>query len=347
MSGPEGSTAQERAEAYGRTALDRETAAIVNAPRGSQTRTLHKACYAIGGLIPAGAIDESEAKARLVEAALSMRSYGERWRSADLRAKVEASIQRGIASPRTAPNGRNGRRGDLQGAPRSAPNDRPAATTTAMAMRLWGEAIDPRGTLAEAYLRARALELDEEIAGSVLRWHLRIGALLALFRSIATGEPQAVSRIFLDAHGVKIGRKFLGPVAGAAVMLDPFDAVTHGLFVSEGVETGMAARRLDMRPVWALGDAGGVERLPVLGGVEALTILAENGCAANAAAVKACGERWSAAGREVFVDHSTLGKDLNDALMMTAKREDRAAGKGARSEETRPHSEKNHVETGP
>jgi hypothetical protein len=194
-----------------------------------------------------------------------------------------------------------------------------SGTTTADALRLWAEGVDPRGTPAEIYLRSRALDLPDDLAGEVLRWHVRTGAMLALFRSIATGAPQAVSRTFLDPNGEKVERKFLGPVGGAAVMLDPFDEVTHGLHISEGVETGMAARQPNMKPsplkpTWAIGDANGIAKFPVLAGVESLTILAENGCAANAAAVEACGERWSAAGREVVIVRSTFGKDLNDAL---------------------------------
>ena len=66
--------------------------------------------------------------------------------------------------------------------------------------------------------------LGDDLAGDVMRWHPRIGAMLALFRNIVTGEPQAISRTFLDREGRKIERKFLGPVGGAAIMLDPVDS---------------------------------------------------------------------------------------------------------------------------
>jgi hypothetical protein len=193
-----------------------------------------------------------------------------------------------------------------------------SGTTTVDALRLWAEGVDPCGTLAEVYLRSRALDLPDDLAGEVLRWHPRTGAMLALFRSIATGEPQAVSRTFLDSHGKKVERKFLGPVGSAAVMLDPFDEVLGGLHVGEGVETCMAARQPNMKPsplraTWALGDANGIAKFPVLAGVESLTILAEH-CPRNAEAIEACGERWSAAGREVLINYSTFGKDINDAL---------------------------------
>ena len=141
--------------------------------------------------------------------------------------------------------------------------------------------------------------------------------MVALFRGIETGRPQAVSRTFLDAEGRKLERKFLGPVGGAAIMLDPFDSVTHGLHVGEGVETCMAARSLGLRPTWALGSAGAVATFPVLAGVQTLTILAEHDDA-SARAVYACGARWHAAGHEVLVNRPNGGKDLNDAIRRAA-----------------------------
>jgi hypothetical protein len=298
--------------AYVNAALGRACAAIIAAPSGSQKRTLHAQCYGIGGLIASGALDQALAVAQLVEAARKMPAHRERWTG--LEAKVGASVQRGLGSPRTLPEGRGASplkepqrpRQPVCGAP-------PGATTTADAMRVWTPAIDPRGIAAVmAYLHGRRLALGE-LADRVIRWHPRIGAMLALFRNVLTGEPQAISRTFLDREGKRLGRKFLGPVGGAAVMLDPFDCVTHGLFIGEGVETCMAARQLNLRPVWALGSAGAVAAFPILGGVECLTLLKKVDDA-SAQACAACAARWHAAGREVFINWPTSGKDLNDAI---------------------------------
>jgi putative DNA primase/helicase len=187
------------------------------------------------------------------------------------------------------------------------------AAGTRQALALWPEGVYPRGTVVERYLNGRGLELGEDVAGDVLRWHPRIGAMLALFRNVLTGDPQAISRTFLDREGKKLGRKFLGPALGAAVMLDPFDFVTTGLHVGEGVETCMAARQFNLRPVWALGSAAAVAAFPILGGVECLTLLKEADDA-SAQACAACAARWHAAGREVFINWPTIGKDLNDAI---------------------------------
>jgi putative DNA primase/helicase len=206
--------------------------------------------------------------------------------------------------------------------PRRAATDRAAiadaaakAAGTRQALGLWHEGVDPRGPLVERYLNGRRLTLDNDLAGDVLRWHPRIGAMLALFRNVLTDEPQAISRTFLDREGKKLGRKFLGPALGAAVMLDPFDFVTIGLHVGEGVETCVAARQFNLRPVWALGSAAAVAAFPILGGVECLTLLQENDDA-SACACEACAARWHAAGREVIINWSLRGKDLNDAIRL-------------------------------
>ena len=207
-------------------------------------------------------------------------------------------------------------RGHQASAPSAAAAAQPVPADddrTAQALDLWRASADPRGTLAERYPASRGLALGDDIAGEALRWNARIGAMLALFRNIQTGEPQAVSRIFLDREGRKLGRKFLGPVGGAAVMLDPFDAVTSGLHIGEGVETCLAARQLGLRPAWALGSAGAIAAFPVLGGVECLTLLAEHD-EASAKAVEACAARWHAAGCEVLINRPIGGKDLNDVV---------------------------------
>jgi hypothetical protein len=191
-------------------------------------------------------------------------------------------------------------------------------TTTTDALALWRHGVDPRGTRVEPYLnRERKLDLDPDLCGEVLRWHPGIGAMLALFRNIMTGEPQAVSRIFIDRDARKIGRKFLGPVSGAAVMLDPFEDVLGGLHIGAGVETCMTGRqRRNFRPAWALGSDGAIANFPVLSGIEAITLMQENDAnGASQRTCEACALRWDAAGREVFIDVPKLGfKDINDVI---------------------------------
>ena len=56
-----------------------------------------------------------------------------------------------------------------------------------LALRIWEEAVDQIGALAEAYLRGRGLKLEAGVSHSVIRFHpecpngaLRLPALVAL-----------------------------------------------------------------------------------------------------------------------------------------------------------------------
>jgi putative DNA primase/helicase len=202
---------------------------------------------------------------------------------------------------------------------RPAPDDK--ADKIREALAYWNESGDPSRTPVKAYLNSRGLHLPDDIAGSVIRFNPRIGAMVSLMRNVLTGEPQAVLRTYLDRNGRKrtmfgsdgqeLGeRLFKGPVGGAAVMLDPLNS---GLHIGEGIETCLAARQIGLTPAWALGSAGEIAKLPALSGVEALTLLRER-CPRNASASETCGRRWHAAGREVFNVWPSAGKDLNDTI---------------------------------
>jgi putative DNA primase/helicase len=117
-------------------------------------------------------------------------------------------------------------------------------------MANWGESRDPRGTLAEIYLKSRRLELPREAAGEAIRFHPacpfgseRFPAMVCLVRNIVTNDPQAIHRTALMPDGIAIkrnGKTFrmsLGPTSGGAIKLDPDDDVTQGLCIGEGVET--------------------------------------------------------------------------------------------------------------
>jgi Toprim domain-containing protein len=198
---------------------------------------------------------------------------------------------------------------------------------------LWNEATSPHGTTAVQYLMTRALDLPDDLAGAVLRFHPRcpwrnedtgrterIPALLAAFRSIDDHEITAVHRVRLDQpqRWPKADRRMLGLVRHAAVKLDP---VATTLIIGEGVETCMAARQcmatgdIERAPIWALGSVGAISFFPVINDVRRLIILGERG-EASAQAVRLCGQRWQHAGRGVQVLYSEIGSDVNDALMM-------------------------------
>jgi hypothetical protein len=195
-----------------------------------------------------------------------------------------------------------------------------AGDHTALAMRLWKEAHDPRDTLATVYLASRCLTISNDVAGDVIRFHPNlkfegacVGAMIALFRDVASDEPCGIHRTFLDGDGRKLYRKMLGRAKGAAIKLDAEESVTLGLHIGEGLETCLAARLAGFHPVWAVGSASAIAAFPVLTGIKAITVLGEvNDGGANHRAAQACAARWIAAGQEAFIVTSLTGGDLND-----------------------------------
>jgi Toprim domain len=210
-------------------------------------------------------------------------------------------------------------------APRADDSDREGRRLE-QALAIWNEAIDPRDTLVDNYLRRRALKLTGELADKVIRFHstcpwrddatgktIRVPAMIVAMRSIDTDQVTAVQRTRLSSEGKKVDRRMLGVARGAAMKLDVDRIVTNRLCVGEGVETCMSARQIGLKPTWALGSAGAIAVFPALDGIKRLMVLAEND-EASERATEMCAIRWYDAGCEVFINRPTSGKDLNDAL---------------------------------
>jgi putative DNA primase/helicase len=192
--------------------------------------------------------------------------------------------------------------------------------------KIWNEA-DVRGRAGNEYLRSRALELSDDLAGKVIRFHRNvpwrnentgqteyIACLIAAFRSIDDDQITAIHRIRVDRPALwpKTERRMLGLVRRAAVQLGA--SADGKLAIGEGVETCLAAMQLGVGPAWALGNVGAISFFPVLDGISQLAILGEAGDA-SARAIKICGRRWRRASRRVFVSRSTVGSDHNDCIM--------------------------------
>jgi putative DNA primase/helicase len=196
-------------------------------------------------------------------------------------------------------------RAEMRLAPRPPPPDAvPAAANDAevrieAALRIWRETVPIGGTLAEHYfVEHRKLDVRPLALDHALRWHPDIRAVVALMTDPVTGEPIGVHRTFLDADGSKVERKMLG--RQGVVRLSPNDEVTTGLGISEGVEDGLAVLLSGWAPVWASTSAGALAKLPILPGVEALTIFAD----ADEPGMQAgnmCRDRWRLAGCEVVI----------------------------------------------
>src|SRR5262249_51648563 len=195
----------------------------------------------------------------------------------------------------------------------------------ARAAAIWDEAADPRGTIVEEYLAARALTLSPELCGNVLRFHPAcpwrnnkngkvefIAAMIVAFTAIAVDAITGIHRIRLDQpeRWPKADRMMLGCIAGSAAKLD---SIGNSLVIGEGVETCLAARELRLRPVWARGSAAGIENFPLVGGVEELVILGENDHGTNRSAALKCRQTWKE--RRVTIVSPRRAKDMNDFVM--------------------------------
>lgn len=199
------------------------------------------------------------------------------------------------------------------------------AETTKRAMqanRLWGKTQPIAGTIAETYLRNRAItcEVPNTLRFHPECWHATAKRLPALVALIEGGEGFAVHRTYLRADGsgkadIEPAKLMLGAVAGGAVRL------TEGpgpLVVAEGIETALSlASGLLRQPatVWAALSTSGIRglRLPEQPG--RLTI-APDGDTAGREAANALAARAHALGWEVLLLPAPDGRDWNDILTM-------------------------------
>lgn len=178
------------------------------------------------------------------------------------------------------------------------------------ALAIWQRSIPIIGTLAETYLLSRNLSYG----GDAIRFWQGGRAMVGLITDVATNAPIGIHRTYLNADGSKSAKKMLGTAKGGVVRLSHDTEVTSGLSISEGIETALGAMKFGASPMWACLSAGNIASFPVLDGIEALTIYADNDQSGTGqyAAYK-CAARWHEAGREVTITNSnTVGEDIAD-----------------------------------
>lgn len=187
---------------------------------------------------------------------------------------------------------------------------------------IWEKTTCLRGTLGEVYLRARGCAFPP-IDGD-LRFlpasDNHPPTLCARITDALTGKPTSLHFTALTADGAQRGeRRLLGGhrKRGGLIRLWPAEAVNSGLAIAEGIESALAAAHA-FKPVWAAIDAGNLATLPVLPGIEALTIIADHDDAGIRAAQQ-CAERWADSRREVRIAKPrTKGADAADVAMRAA-----------------------------
>jgi hypothetical protein len=167
------------------------------------------------------------------------------------------------------------------------------------AIKIWSAAGPLYGSLGWYYFTAsRGLDIGRPGLDHCLRFHTGFGAIIALMTDAVTGRPAGVHRTFLNDDGTKLDRKMLGKAG--VIRLTPDENATLGLGIVEGIETGLRILLDGWSPIWTATSASGVASFPVLGGIECLTVFADNDDAGTKAATK-CAERWNAASREVRI----------------------------------------------
>ena len=106
-------------------------------------------------------------------------------------------------------------------------------------------------------------------------------------------------------------------MAGHAGVIRLYRDDGAGLGITEGIENALAVAQVaGWRPIWAATSAGAIARFPVLDGIDALTVFADQDKPGMEAA-RACAERWTVAGRESRIIAPPVG-DWNDALRIEA-----------------------------
>lgn len=215
--------------------------------------------------------------------------------------------------------------------PTTPSQERPERTDTDRidrALAIWADTVPLVGTLAEAYLKARGITLEDDIAD--LRFHPKcpagvdegLPAMVALMRNIETNEPTAIHRTYLRDDGLgkaPTGKRVLGIASGAVIKLDDDAEVSMGLGLAEGIENALSLWSSGWRPVWAAGSAGAIKTFPVLNGIETLTIFsdADDG-GVGLEAARSCATRWSDAGRTATIHKPPAGTDWNDIARRVA-----------------------------
>mgnify|MGYP001014980428 FL=1 len=189
---------------------------------------------------------------------------------------------------------------DAQTPPRSEPSvrlkpERGDENRHARMLRLWNESQPVANTIAERYLRGRAIE--GELPGpDVLRFHPRMTSLEdrdrrpALVAALVDpqGDIQGVQVTLLTAHGASKAalatpRRTIGRLMGAYVRID---APGETLVVAEGLETALSARRALGAGAWAFLSAENLAQFEPPPVIDRLIIAADNDEAGLAAAAR-------------------------------------------------------------
>ena len=318
------------AEHYANSALENECATVASLESGNRNSGLNKAAFALGRLIPSGALKRQTAEARLQEAAVAAGLD-----ATEAQGTIRSGLNAGAEAPRDISHveqgaGRNGRQALRQGSAASASVKAAPVRViepNADAVAIWGRAQTGGGTLAEVYMRARGITGPLPLS---LRFapHTRMPdggsypAVIAAVTAPATGEVIAIQRTALRSDGsakadIETKKAHVGKSSGGAVVLGDLAADDGPIIEGEGVETVLSVFDALGRSGIATLSQSTLGKPPLPPG-RAVVILIDRG--AEAAARAAAARRY-AEGRAVRlarvpddVRQGEKGTDANDVL---------------------------------
>ncbi len=189
----------------------------------------------------------------------------------------------------------------------------------AQAKHIWDESLQVSGSLAETYLRGRAITIA---APDTLRFHSRCWHSPSARRHPALvgkverqGKLVGVMRTYLGLDSVKARiekpKMALGSCAGGAVRLARPKA--GHLCIGEGIETCLSAMVLGLGPAWACLSTSGLKSVQLPDEVRRVTVLADADEEGLAAALETQ-RRLSLSGRRVTIAEPVGRNDFNDLL---------------------------------
>lgn len=189
------------------------------------------------------------------------------------------------------------------------------------AARMWHDRLRLGGTLAERYLRGRAItgRLPDSLGFSPGLRHAPTGLVFpVLLGAVQSGTHRVtgIQRIFLDPPTagkalVTPNKMTFGILGDGAVRLG---RAGRTLGIAEGIETALSAMQIYSLPVWAVLGAGRLGTLALPDAVEQVMIFADRGDVGEREAERAA-ESYEAAGRRAQVMLPDAGfKDFNDVL---------------------------------
>jgi hypothetical protein len=207
--------------------------------------------------------------------------------------------------------------------PSSSPHDeapRKDHTHHRIALAIWRSSQPAAGTFVETFLRSRGITIP---IPPTIRYHPtllntdtghHLPSMVAAVQG-SDGQIQAVHRTYIRSDGkdkadVPDPRMAMAPTKGGAVNLSP---TTNRVWLTEGIEDGLAMMQMMREPAWAVLGTGGFKSIVLPDHIRQV-ILAPDGDQKGQAVIQKAANRLAGQGREVRAAKLPAGQDWCDVL---------------------------------